>query len=182
MISLFDLIGRRVWSHVQGQDLGLVTGAVMDEEKGRLTDLIVKRSWWGPRYFLGREDILYLADKVIVQEESDLYRQEDVVRLKKSYRRRDFPLVGYRVVDRRGQKIGYCRNIWLDQHSFFLASILIVRFVGWRWQERIIARNQILGIKDQVIVVKNGLVRGRHRATKKKGFSLFKKAPAYTYK
>src|SRR5687767_165076 len=91
----------------------------------------------------------------IVDSADDLMSPDDLVRLQQILDLK-FELIGKRVIDTLGKKIGKVNNYILDSRSFFIKKICVkpTMLQAWDTTEVIIDRTQIERITDTEVVVK----------------------------
>ena len=153
MQSFVQTLGKPVWSHVQARVVGVIVGVLLDEERGVITEFMVKVGWWQPVRWLSASDVILWAEKCVIQEESDLYEEADVLRLANRPGGSKYGLLGYRVVSEQQQGLGYCRDWFFETTGFYLTHLIVGVWRWWRSEQRILSRQNIKEIRPQTVVV-----------------------------
>ncbi|HSE29231.1 MAG TPA: PRC-barrel domain-containing protein [Candidatus Saccharimonadales bacterium] len=97
---------------------------------------------------------------MIVDSAEDIMSPEDLVRLQQIIDF-DFNLVGMKVIDDSGKKIGKVSSYSIETNTFFIIKIHVQPgfFQALHTTEHIIDRSQIIEINDNAIVVKSASVK-----------------------
>jgi len=94
---------------------------------------------------------------IIVDSSDEFVGLDDVIKLKEVYNFH-FDLIGLKVVDKRGRKLGKVTGYTVDSDSFVLQQLRVQRplLQSFNETELLINRSQIVELSDQQVVVEDG--------------------------
>ena len=107
---------------------------------------------------LDLNDVREVSDQGFIVDSADVFTfREDVVRLDEIIKL-DFNLVGLKVIDESGRKIGKVVDYTLDTKTFMVYQLIVQRPVmaSFLDPQLTINRSQIVEIDDFKVVIKNG--------------------------
>ncbi len=161
-----SLIGRSIYSVHSGTIIGTIAGWLVTIKGLRMELLCVKTNDNSTAYLL-TNDIRSLGGKVIIDSESKLSEQDELVRHQELIISM-FDLMGSKVVSASGQRIGSTKELEINPQDFYIHKIHIrARYIKRLLNERlIIDRTDILEIKKDLVVVKDATIKTKQTATK----------------
>ncbi|HRF28241.1 MAG TPA: hypothetical protein PL051_01190 [Candidatus Saccharibacteria bacterium] len=160
MLVAYDrFIGSPVMSLQTGSELARTIRALIDPRD--LTVLAYELE--GPMLtehpsFLRVLDVREFSNIGIIVDSSDEFvGLDDVIKLKEVYNFH-FDLIGLKVVDKRGRKLGKVTGYTVDSDSFVLQQLRVQRplLQSFNETELLINRSQIVELSDQQVVVEDG--------------------------
>ncbi len=160
MLVAYDrFIGSPVMSLQTGSELARTVRALVDPRD--LTVLAYELE--GPMLtehpsFLRVLDVREFSNIGIIVDSSDEFvGLDDVIKLKEVYNFH-FDLIGLKVVDKRGRKLGKVTGYTVDSDSFVLQQLRVQRplLQSFNETELLINRSQIVELSDQQVVVEDG--------------------------
>ncbi len=159
LVSYNRFIGSPVMSLQTGSELARTNRVLVDPRD--LT--VVAYELEGPMLsehpsFIRILDIREFSNIGIIIDSSDEFvGLDDVIKLKEVYDFH-FDLVGLKVVDKRGRKLGKVSGYTIDSDSFVVQQLSVQRplLQSFNETELLINRSQIVELSDQQVIVEDG--------------------------
>lgn len=151
-----------VMSLQTGEPLAVLSNPVINPDNLKIIAYYLE----GPRLdnypsFIRIEDIREIANQgAIIDSSEDIVSQDDIISLKKIIQI-NFKLLGIKVVEETGRKIGKVSDYTVDVKNFFIVQLYIQnnRLRNFNESTVIVHRDQIIEVSDNQIVVKSTAIK-----------------------
>jgi uncharacterized protein YrrD len=155
------LVGTNVLSLQTGRPIGITADPIIDPANLKIMAYFVD----GPLTKQQAERILRVDEVrefssmgMIIDSIDDLVAEDDVVKLKQLLGLRFSP-IGYKVITKKGKKVGKVTDYSLDSGSFIIQQLIVARplMSSFSIPEVTIHRSQIIEINNDKIIVKDDM-------------------------
>lgn len=136
-----------------GMPAGRICEIVIDPDTGKIAGFLM-----APRgeYVIAPADILFWDENIFIHDEEDILQTGEIIKVRQVLEN-EIPILRSKVYTKKGLFLGKVYDIGINPKLFVMTKIVVAKniFGLFPYEEKIIARGDILEIKKDRIIVKD---------------------------
>lgn len=136
-----------------GMIAGRIIEIVIEPETGVIAGFLL-----GPRgqHVVAPSDVIFWQDNIFIQDEEDILETHEIIKVKEVLKK-GIPIMRNKVYTKKGVYVGKVYDIGLNPKLFVMNKLAVAKniFGLFPFDEKIIARGDILEIKKDRIIIKD---------------------------